>query len=79
MRGYVKRLMGFFSRNHLGMFWAMHLIIFSLKTVQSFRGSNTVRDFIPKFGRSNQGAETSCGCVCTKRVCVSLLYQRFVL
>ena len=23
-----------------------------------------------------QGAETSCGCVCTKRLCVSLLYQR---
>ena len=35
------------------MFWAIHLVIFTLKTVQSFRGSNTVSDLIPKFGSSN--------------------------
>ena len=28
---------------------------------------------------SNQGAETSCVCVCTKRVCVRIPYQRCVL
>ena len=27
----------------------------------------------------SQGAETSCVCVCTYRVCVRLLYQRCVL
>jgi len=28
---------------------------------------------------TDPGAETSCVCVCTKRVCVSLKYQRCVL
>ena len=31
------------------------------------------------FTQNNQGAETSCVCVCTKRVCVSLKYRRCVL